>query len=248
MNFGRVVRMAIRYKFTFAASIVSALVVAVFWGANIGAVYPVVEVVLQDQSMQQWIDEKIEDSQADIAAKTADLDRMRRQLDDLGQQADRDLEWEIANAEAELDADTWALQAYQWAKPLHRQLLAQRPVSDARVDYRPVGAGNAHQGRVPGGQQRAGGPIGPTGHLRSAKAVLPPHAADGSGHLQRRRHGRPDEPLHQRHEAGRRRTGIAVRQADSRAAEDVRVPGPGGVHLLAIAVADDDRHSRGGRL
>ena len=34
MNFGRVVRMAIRYKFTFAATIVSALMVAVLWGAK----------------------------------------------------------------------------------------------------------------------------------------------------------------------------------------------------------------------
>ena len=43
MNFGRVVRMAIRYKFTFAASIVSSLMVAILWGANIGTIYPVVE-------------------------------------------------------------------------------------------------------------------------------------------------------------------------------------------------------------
>ncbi len=64
MNFGRVVRMAIRYKFTFAATIVSALMVAILWGVNIGAVYPVVEVVFKNKSMQQWVDEKITEHQA----------------------------------------------------------------------------------------------------------------------------------------------------------------------------------------
>ena len=49
MNFGRVVRMAIRYKLTFAASVVSALVVAVFWGANIGAVYRIAPRVLLNE-------------------------------------------------------------------------------------------------------------------------------------------------------------------------------------------------------
>ena len=106
---------------------VSALVVAVFWGANIGAVYPVVEVVLQDRSMQQWVDEKIADSQTHIAATTADLDRMRRRLDELGQQADRGLEWEIANAESKLSTDQWALQAYQRAKPLIDSYLPNDP-------------------------------------------------------------------------------------------------------------------------
>ena len=65
MNFGRVVRMAIRYKFTFAASIVSALMVAVLWGANISAVYPVVEVIFKNKSMQQWIDGKIDREPSD---------------------------------------------------------------------------------------------------------------------------------------------------------------------------------------
>ena len=75
MNFGRVVRMAIRYKFTFAASIVSALVVAVLWGANIGVLYPVVEVIFKNQSMQQWVDGKIKESKPQFAAKSTDLEQ-----------------------------------------------------------------------------------------------------------------------------------------------------------------------------
>ena len=42
-NFLRVLRLSLRYRFTFVASIVCALGVGVLWGGNIGAVYPFVE-------------------------------------------------------------------------------------------------------------------------------------------------------------------------------------------------------------
>ena len=127
MNFARVMRMAIRYKFTFAVSIVSALVVAVFWGANIGVVYPVVEVVLQDHSMQQWVDGRIQDTQTAVTKKSDELDRMREQLAARGQQGDRDLQWKIANVEAELETEASALKAYQRAKPYIDKYLPNDP-------------------------------------------------------------------------------------------------------------------------
>jgi ATP-binding cassette, subfamily B, bacterial MsbA len=80
MNFGRVVRMAIRYKFTFAATIFSALMVAILWGGIIGAVYPVVEVVFKNKSMQQWIDDQIQEHQTKLAAKSAELEQLQKQL------------------------------------------------------------------------------------------------------------------------------------------------------------------------
>jgi ATP-binding cassette subfamily B protein/subfamily B ATP-binding cassette protein MsbA len=80
MNFGRIVRMAIRYKYTFVASVFSALAVAVLWGANIGAVYPVIEVVFKNKSLQQWVDEKIDEHHATVAAKTAELEQLQRDL------------------------------------------------------------------------------------------------------------------------------------------------------------------------
>jgi ATP-binding cassette, subfamily B, bacterial MsbA len=80
MNFGRVVRMALRYKWTFLGTIVSALMVAILWGANIGAVYPVVEVVFKNKSIKQWVNEKIAENQAIVDAKSPELERLRRQL------------------------------------------------------------------------------------------------------------------------------------------------------------------------
>jgi subfamily B ATP-binding cassette protein MsbA len=132
MNFGRVLRMALRYKFTFAASIVSALIVAVFWVANIGTIYPVVEVIFQDQSMQQWVAAKLDESRAATAKKSAKLDELRQQLGalDNAEQSDskrRELQWQIANVEVELASARRSERGYAAAKPWIDEYLPNSP-------------------------------------------------------------------------------------------------------------------------
>ena len=58
-NFFRAVKLGMRYRFTLLGAIVCSLMVALFWGANIGTVYPVVEVVFQGKAMTDWIDGEI---------------------------------------------------------------------------------------------------------------------------------------------------------------------------------------------
>ncbi len=131
MNFGRVVRMAIRYKLTFAASIFSALVVAVFWVANIGTIYPVVEVIFEGQSMQQWIDLKIEENQTAIATKSAEATELREQLTALGDgggpQQRKNLQSEVANLETELSSASATLRGCKIAKPYIDDYLPGSP-------------------------------------------------------------------------------------------------------------------------
>ena len=131
MNFRRVVRMAIRYKLTFAASIFSALVVAVFWVANIGTIYPVVEVIFEGQSMQQWIDLKIEENQTAIATKSAEATELREQLTALGDGGDRqqrkNLQSEVANLETELTSASATLRGCKIAKPYIDDYLPGSP-------------------------------------------------------------------------------------------------------------------------
>ena len=54
-NFLRAARMAVRHRCTVAAIVVTALLVGVLWGINIGAVYPFVEVVFRGQSLHGWV-------------------------------------------------------------------------------------------------------------------------------------------------------------------------------------------------
>jgi ATP-binding cassette subfamily B protein/subfamily B ATP-binding cassette protein MsbA len=126
MNFGRAVRMAIRYKCTFAASIVCALVVAVLWGGNIGTLYPIVEVAFQGKSPQQWIDTRIESSRQTIAKESAKLEQFRREAS--GSAAEEEaLAGPIALAEGRLAAEETALKTYGALKPYVDDYLPSDP-------------------------------------------------------------------------------------------------------------------------
>ena len=59
-SFARAIGLAISNRPTLLGVIFTSLAVGVLWGANIGVVYPFVEVVFEGQSLHQWIDREIE--------------------------------------------------------------------------------------------------------------------------------------------------------------------------------------------
>ncbi len=61
-NLGRAIKQALRQRFTIIGIVLSSLAIAFFWGANIGAVYPFVEVVIQNKSMHDWARDRIAES------------------------------------------------------------------------------------------------------------------------------------------------------------------------------------------
>ena len=72
-NFVRSLRLALRYKWTFGWSVVCALVVAVLWGGNIGAVYPLVEISLRGESLSEWTGKRITTYRQECEAVDAEL-------------------------------------------------------------------------------------------------------------------------------------------------------------------------------
>ena len=65
-NLRRALSMAFKYRLSLVGSIFCSLMVALFWGANLGAVYPFIEVVLHNKSLHEWVDENIETTSAAI--------------------------------------------------------------------------------------------------------------------------------------------------------------------------------------
>jgi ATP-binding cassette subfamily B protein/subfamily B ATP-binding cassette protein MsbA len=80
-NLGRAVRQALRQRFTIIGIILSSLVVAFFWGANIGAVYPFVEVVVQNKSMHDWARERVAESEKASAVAKQKIHELEQQQD-----------------------------------------------------------------------------------------------------------------------------------------------------------------------
>jgi subfamily B ATP-binding cassette protein MsbA len=65
-NFYRALRFAWPYRFRFALSVGSALLVAAFWGGNLSAVYPILKVFFLGQNLQQWIGGVVADQHEEV--------------------------------------------------------------------------------------------------------------------------------------------------------------------------------------
>lgn len=94
-DFYRALSLATRRRWTFAAAASCALGVALLWGANIGAVYPFVEVIMNNRSLQTWVRDEVDEGrelvqefEAQIAAGEAEIaaepDRRREIEPELG--------------------------------------------------------------------------------------------------------------------------------------------------------------------
>ena len=79
-NFFRVVRIALRRRFTFAAAILCSLCVALLWGANLGLVKPLIEIVFSGRTPHQWIDWQTAQSRGEIERLQAAIDECEDEL------------------------------------------------------------------------------------------------------------------------------------------------------------------------
>ena len=78
-NFSPRLKIAFAHRVNVVGCVLTSLVVAVLWGGNLTAVFPVVDVIMNDQSLPQWIDQKIAESDREVA----EIDRWLAQLEQL---------------------------------------------------------------------------------------------------------------------------------------------------------------------
>ncbi len=126
-NFGRVVRMALRYYWTVAASILCSLVVASLWGANIGFLYPIVEVVGMKQSLGTWVDESIDSAEKTIAAQKAIAKQLEAKLAAAPVDARRTIAGQLRSATNRREAAEEDLKRSKWLKPWIDTYLPKDP-------------------------------------------------------------------------------------------------------------------------
>ena len=72
-NFSRLVRFAWPYRVRFGLSIGSAMMVALLWFTELGAVYPLLQILFNSQNAQRWVVEQIDEREVEIEATEARL-------------------------------------------------------------------------------------------------------------------------------------------------------------------------------
>src|SRR5262245_7750836 len=75
--FSRVLKIALAQRANVVACVLTSVAVAVLWGSNLTAVFPVVDVIMNDQSLPQWVDEKIKESDREVADSRQWLEQLK---------------------------------------------------------------------------------------------------------------------------------------------------------------------------
>ncbi|MEO8494837.1 MAG: ABC transporter ATP-binding protein, partial [Planctomycetota bacterium] len=126
-SFARAIGLAVHYRPTLLGVIFTSLAVGVLWGANIGVVYPFVEVVFEGQSLQQWIDREIEDHEKRAHELTWEISALRETLPHLTGDDYRLASARIDYTETDHIAEAAALRRFRWCRPFVHQYLPATP-------------------------------------------------------------------------------------------------------------------------
>jgi ATP-binding cassette subfamily B protein/subfamily B ATP-binding cassette protein MsbA len=102
-SFGRALKLALAHRVNIVGCIVSACAVAMLWAGNLTAVYPVVQVIMNDQSLPQWVDETLAESDMEVAENTRWLAKLNELPVGNVDAFRAGIEAEIKLREAELD-------------------------------------------------------------------------------------------------------------------------------------------------
>lgn len=122
-NFLRAIRLALHYKWTFAASVFCALMVGLLWGGNIGAVAPFVQVAFERKTLHDWVHTEIAEHEASV--RKLDAEQAQLAIAPPGETADAEAERraKLEQRGAERALKVAALEFYQWiAPPIERWL------------------------------------------------------------------------------------------------------------------------------
>lgn len=116
-NFGRVLAISLRHRMTVAASLCCSMAVAVLWVGNIAPLYWVVDVVMLDKSLPQWIAEGQDDRQRRINEVNDQLAAQRTAIESTPAADQTKLRYKIANLE---ERKSRLEREVAWNEPLQR--------------------------------------------------------------------------------------------------------------------------------
>ena len=119
--------MALRYKGSLIGSILCSVMVALLWGANLGAVYPFVEVVLRNQSLHDWTDKKISESQEQIVQLEKDIQAHRSSLAEMAELERQQIEAEIRTAETDIRMHESKIETTEYFQPYIKRFAPKDP-------------------------------------------------------------------------------------------------------------------------
>lgn len=126
--FWAIIRQALGYRAAIAMSVVCSVMIGLLWGANIGTLYPVIEVVFRGESLAESFERNIHDCQAQIDSIRTELAEIDAAAPDDGEAGER-----RKSLLTRLDAENRSLDSWQSMLPWATRYLPADPMSTLLV-------------------------------------------------------------------------------------------------------------------
>ena len=126
-NFTHAIWLSFKYKWTIAGSILCSIAVAFLFCFSISTVFPVVKIVLEGETAQQWIANEIEAAKAEQADIANEIVELRQQLADLPLDEQKATQSRITLRENRLDAEKKAQLWYEKYQPYVDRYAPKKP-------------------------------------------------------------------------------------------------------------------------
>ncbi|MEP0347131.1 ABC transporter transmembrane domain-containing protein, partial [Rhodopirellula bahusiensis] len=116
-SFRRVLRLSLRRRMSLLGILLSSLVIAALWGANIGTLYPMVEVVFKGDDLPSYVDERLAVSRIAMEEQRVELVQLRDELEELEQKAESATDADTkASLEQKISATTFEISSAELAQ------------------------------------------------------------------------------------------------------------------------------------
>ncbi len=126
-NFARALRESLCYWKTLGLATLCSLFMAALWGGNIGALFPVIQVTLGEESLQHWVATKIADSEREISELSAEITVLKQTLESAGPGEREKLLAQVGQLESERVNLEASLRESRRFQPLIDRLLPEDP-------------------------------------------------------------------------------------------------------------------------
>ncbi len=125
-NFRRALRDALKQWPSLVAASGCSLLIALLWSGNIAAFYPILQVVLEDKSIQQWVGEQSQANAAAAASQEAEIQRLNAELD-AGRLEQREFVLQVQARQRDRDNALGAKGYYDKLKPTVDRWIPKSP-------------------------------------------------------------------------------------------------------------------------
>jgi ATP-binding cassette subfamily B protein/subfamily B ATP-binding cassette protein MsbA len=129
-SFARALREAWRHWLALALALACSVGVAGLWGANIAAIFPIIETTLHGKSIQQWNRDRLQASQEKLVKNEAQIAVLQQKIANTTDAAQRrDLNFELDTIQTRIQLDRAKVYAAQRLQPIFDGLLPTKPFS-----------------------------------------------------------------------------------------------------------------------